>query len=659
MDFRIETVVLWPAKPDLPPRTVPFEPQGVNVITGASRTGKSALIPIIDYCLGSSTCSIPVDRIRDACTWYGVVATIAGTRCLFARKVPEGRQAASDMLFRYDFDGELPDRIEAHTIRRDDLVKRLNEILGFERVSLGESVSDIGFASPPSVRDSLCFCFQPQNVVANPAILLRGMEKYERQRRFRDLFDYFIGAVTAEWLLKRQRRNELAKRLKGLNADLSALQEASDRWKEEAATHLVKAHELGLIAQQPRRDLPWDKLVRELEAVSEKSPEFGNLDVDGIEAAQDRLRDLREKEGEQSNRLVEINARMNKITELKKSLESFDAGSTMRKDRLGIAEWMSKDFAQQGRCPICGGTCAEADDQVDVMLQELRGLEAETESQRGLPSAIDREFEMLLKEQAACVEALNIIRNARAKLESQSHDLKKQRYAENEKGILLGRIRQALDTYHRIGAGSELRKQIRDLEEDIKELDTWLAKANRNERRKSGLRQVSGYAFDVLKTLDVEWPDAPCDFAVDEISLNIHHNQNTYGLGELGSGSNWLAYHLAITLAFQRYFTEDLSHSPIPSFLIYDQPSQVYFGGQIVRDAAEGYDPELGDEDTKAVRKMFETMNRYINEAKNAPQIMVFDHVRPHVWEGIPAVHLVDQWRGDPSKKLIPPEWYI
>ncbi|HMO52648.1 MAG TPA: DUF3732 domain-containing protein [Kiritimatiellia bacterium] len=562
------------------------------------------------------------------------------------------------MIFRYDFDGDLPQVIDAHTIRRDDLVKRLNEILGFERVSLGDDVSDAGFASPPSVRDSLCFCFQPQNVVANPAILLRGMEKYERQRRFRELFDYFIGAVTSEWLLKKQRRNELAKRLKGLHADLSALREASDRWKEEAGTHLVKAHELGLITQLPSRDLAWDKLVRELEAVSERSPEFGTLDVEGIEAAQGRLRDLREKEGDESNRLVEINARMNKITELKKSLESFDLGSTMRKDRLAIAEWMSKDFAAQGKCPICGGACEEAGHQVAVMVQELRGLEAETESQRGLPNAIEREFEILLKERAASVEALNIIRSAREKLESQSDALKKQRYVENEKAILLGRIRQALDTYRRIGAGSELVNQIRKLEQDIEQLDKWLDKANRGKRRTSALRQISGYAFDVLKTLDVEWPDAPCDFAVDEISLNIHHNQHTYGLGELGSGSNWLAYHLAITLAFQRYFTEDLPHSPIPSFLIYDQPSQVYFGGQIVRDAEEGYDPELSDEDTKAVRKMFETLHRYLEASKKSPQILVFDHVRPHVWDGIPAVHLVAEWRGDPSKKLIPPEWY-
>lgn len=38
-------------------RVVPLE-QGVNIITGESKTGKSALVEIIDYCLCSTRCSI-------------------------------------------------------------------------------------------------------------------------------------------------------------------------------------------------------------------------------------------------------------------------------------------------------------------------------------------------------------------------------------------------------------------------------------------------------------------------------------------------------------------------------------------------------------------------------------------------------------------------
>ena len=67
MYFQIRQIVLWPRKGGLEPRVVYFQPGTVNVITGASQTGKSAIVPIIDYCLGSGKCSIPVNVIRKTC----------------------------------------------------------------------------------------------------------------------------------------------------------------------------------------------------------------------------------------------------------------------------------------------------------------------------------------------------------------------------------------------------------------------------------------------------------------------------------------------------------------------------------------------------------------------------------------------------------------
>ena len=60
MKFYIDSILLWPKKANLTYRRVKFEPDKINIITGASRTGKSAIIPIIDYCLGSGKCTIPV-----------------------------------------------------------------------------------------------------------------------------------------------------------------------------------------------------------------------------------------------------------------------------------------------------------------------------------------------------------------------------------------------------------------------------------------------------------------------------------------------------------------------------------------------------------------------------------------------------------------------
>src|SRR3954449_11512033 len=97
MRFQILKLILW-SKAGHSPRVVDFEPGMVNVISGASKTGKSAVIPIIDYCLGSGKCSIPVGTIREACSWFGIVIqTLEGQKLLARREPGEARQTG-DML---------------------------------------------------------------------------------------------------------------------------------------------------------------------------------------------------------------------------------------------------------------------------------------------------------------------------------------------------------------------------------------------------------------------------------------------------------------------------------------------------------------------------------------------------------------------------------
>ena len=53
MKFYIDSILLWPKKTNLTYRRVKFEPDKINIITGTSRTGKSAIITIIDYGMGN------------------------------------------------------------------------------------------------------------------------------------------------------------------------------------------------------------------------------------------------------------------------------------------------------------------------------------------------------------------------------------------------------------------------------------------------------------------------------------------------------------------------------------------------------------------------------------------------------------------------------
>ena len=50
-------------------RHLPFALGKVNIITGRSKSGKSAIGDIIDYCMGGDSCNI-ADPVQYICTFY-------------------------------------------------------------------------------------------------------------------------------------------------------------------------------------------------------------------------------------------------------------------------------------------------------------------------------------------------------------------------------------------------------------------------------------------------------------------------------------------------------------------------------------------------------------------------------------------------------------
>lgn len=123
MNFTINSIILWPRNIEHSPRCLSFDSEAVNIITGASRTGKSALIPIIDYCLGSDKCAIPVDIIRDACSWFGVLFDMANEQMLLCRREPGNKGSTDDMFLLRDKEITIPEHIEKNanvTVARHD-----------------------------------------------------------------------------------------------------------------------------------------------------------------------------------------------------------------------------------------------------------------------------------------------------------------------------------------------------------------------------------------------------------------------------------------------------------------------------------------------------------------------------------------------------------
>lgn len=182
MDFQIERLILWSRDEKHPPRELHFKPGAVNVISGASKTGKSAIIPIVDYCLGSERCSIPVGTIRDATRWFGVVLRSAQGRHLFARREPEGQRSTGDMYVAEGPEIETPQSTPIRNTSVEVVKAQLDAIAGLTNLDFDVAEIGRGFSGRPSFRDMVSFTFQPQNIVANPNVLFYKADSFQHER---------------------------------------------------------------------------------------------------------------------------------------------------------------------------------------------------------------------------------------------------------------------------------------------------------------------------------------------------------------------------------------------------------------------------------------------------------------------------------------------
>src|SRR3989339_360474 len=153
MKLQIKSIILWPKDFSHDPRILPFQSGSINVITGASRTGKSAIIPIIDYCLGSEKCTIPVNTIRDACGWFGLLVETETDQKLFARREPGIQKSTSDMYILEGKNILIPKYIKEKNTTSDVVKHTLDSLSGLTALNFDFAETGSGFSGRPSFRD--------------------------------------------------------------------------------------------------------------------------------------------------------------------------------------------------------------------------------------------------------------------------------------------------------------------------------------------------------------------------------------------------------------------------------------------------------------------------------------------------------------------------
>jgi hypothetical protein len=627
-----------------------FAPGALNVVTGVSDTGKSAVLEIVDYCLGHSH-GVYRGPELETIGWYGLRLTIKGQPVFVARERPSESQKNSDRAMIVIGTREAPPAADVtQTTNIQTVTQELGTLLGItENLQLAPE----GSTRDPVVatlRHAVPYVFQRQRLIADPKYLFAGQENNFKEQHIRDTLPYFLGAVHQDAL---QQRRDLRKRRSELRSARAQLAD-SDRLASAAAERVVlllrDAQENGLV--DPAADIEPENARSILARVIEQPPDDASLTMTGDPA---RIAELQDRKSALADELRELRADRKAMADRRRLAHEFASEASEHRARLLTLDLLPVGAAEERACPLCGAEHGVEEPAVAELQAELKraltqaqaSISAEPELQgvidklddrieelRGRLDEADRELHMV-------VQRNELARRARGHLQQQAY--------------VRGRIAGFLDE-HPVVDAKELqgrRDAVEAAELRVAALEEELSADVTRTRTENTLAYVGEDMTAMAKRLQLSY--ATDGVRLDPVALTVvgrDPNGPVWLNQNIGSGKNWVGYHLVTLLSLHLHFTR---HSrPVPRMLLLDQPTQAFFPSEKRNDRDRKLS-DLRDEDQAQVHRIFELLRDTVNELAGELQVIVMDHAEidePWFTEAVG----VNNWRD--GSGLVPRDWY-
>lgn len=625
-------------------RSIPFKAGAVNIITGASKTGKSALVDIVDYCFGADQCRVPEGPIRRAVAWFGLHLQLPNGQAFVARRCPGPTAVSSEDCF-VEVGGTLtpPD---AAALRQTTNTKGLGSLLtGWTGISDNVHEPPPGQTRAPlsaNIRHALALCFQPQDEIIRRQQLFHGSSDNFFAQALKDTLPYFLGAVDTEYVRKREELRRLRERLRSVERQIAELRALSGEGVSKAATLLAQARDIGASNRIPDN---WADTVSALREVAAAPARGGSAErPDGQEFA--RLSDEREQLLNDQRRLRDEIAAA-KAFERDERGYSNEAGE-QRARLVSIGIFDGSDPAHS--CPLCTRELSDpaavpSSTQIADTLRDVSArLQAVTRAVPQVEKAIaDLESKLqrtqgLLAENRAKMDA---VRSANERLQ-QIQEM------ESRRAHIVGRISLYLESLPELPDTKALEEERRRLQQQGDALEEELSADRVKERVDSIVSILGGWMTEWAHRLDLEHSQFPLRLDIKKLTIVADTADGPVPMDRMGSGENWVGYHLIAHLALHKWFTQ--RSRPTPRFLFLDQPSQVYFPPEKIIDGAV---TGVSEDDRAAVSRMFKFVFDVVAELVPGFQVIITEHadINEPWYQGA----VVERWRG--ANKLVPDTW--
>lgn len=625
-------------------RHLPFELGKVNIITGKSKSGKSVVGDIIDYCLGGESCNIADGVVRDNVAWYGLLLQFEHERVFVARKNPDKGQQTTGFCYI-----EVGEKIEVPKVC--DFVSNTN-VSGIEeeltkRIGISENLytppegqSRLPLAA--NIRHALYYCFQGQDEIAAKNFLFHHQSDDFITQAIKDTSAYFLGAISEEDLAMENERSILKRRLilekRKLEENRNLMGGGSDR----AISLIAEARQVGLLDEKVQIDYQNYQNYQEMFSILQATMNWTPNNVvhsDGM----DRLTFLQSRLQEMRDEFSEIGINIDNAKKFIGETTGYFSEAQHQKMRLeSIGLFEQLDF-NPDKCPLCSGVLEQPLPSVEMIKASIVNLDKSianvTREQPKLRLYIDN----LEQERENKREEIRLLEAEIDGIYQQEEERIRLRDINARRGKVVGRISLWVESVKNDTESEKQEQIVKKIEKRIEEIDNILDRESVEERKQSALSRIQEDMTKWAKELQLEHCDNPYRLDMNKVTVVVDKPERPVPLKQLGSGSNWVGVHLISYFALQHFFIN--ANRPVPRFLFLDQPSQVYF-------------PSEMDEkqiDWNEVDKMYQFIINRTNEAKGKLQVIIVDHAdlkddffRKFVCE--------DWWSSDDN--LVPRDWY-
>jgi len=455
-----------------------------------------------------------------------------------------------------------------------------------------------------------------------------------------------LGAVDEEYVARKEELRRLRDRLRNNERRLTEMESVRGQGLGKAAGLLAEARDIG-ITTSTETPTGWADAITILRQAAQVPAESHMEQMEQLSG------------GDEYERLQIERAQLNEL--YRRSKDELRMAQALIAEERGYSKELEEQSSRlksigvlsasngQSLCPLCTSpindlipSVSQIEHAVADTVHQLERVGLHSPDMQQVINQLQGRVDDLKRRLAENRESLGAV-------QASNDRLAELRELASRRAFVLGRIGLYLESLPEVEDSSTLRQEIEGLKLQIAQVEAQLSAEQIAERLESILSLIDRRMTDWARELKLEHSDHPLRLDLRRLTVIADTDDGPISMEHMGSGENWVGYHIVVHLALHDWFCR--KQRPVPRFLFLDQPSQVYFPPD--KDV-EGSLASLPEDDRIAVARLHQLVFAVVRALAPDFQVVITEHA--DIREDWYQEAIVEKWHG--TIRLVPDDWF-